>query len=82
MIDQAYSGFGAVGNDMYARFDPGTPDLPQRMHDLEQAKSLLKAAGYDEGLTVELTTSAGALAPTRSPRRRSSPSRPRVPASP
>ena len=23
MIDQAYSGFGAVGNDMYAPFDPG-----------------------------------------------------------
>jgi peptide/nickel transport system substrate-binding protein len=61
MIDQAYSGFGAVGNDMYAPFDPGTPDLPQRMQDIEQAKSLLKAAGYDNNLTVELVTSAGAL---------------------
>jgi peptide/nickel transport system substrate-binding protein len=61
MIDQAYSGFGAMGNDMYAPFDPGTPDLPQRMQDLEQAKSLLKEAGYDGDLTVELTTSAGAL---------------------
>ena len=60
MIDQAYSGYGAVGNDMYAPFDPGTPDLPQRVQDLEQAKSLLKEAGY-EGLTVELVTSAGAL---------------------
>ena len=60
MIDQAYAGFGALGNDMYARYDPGTPDLPQRMQDLEQAKSLLKQAGY-EGLTVELVTSAEAL---------------------
>ena len=61
MIDQAYSGLGALGNDMYGRFDPGTPDLPQRMQDLEQAKSLLKQAGYDNNLTVELVTSEGAL---------------------
>ncbi|HSL95043.1 MAG TPA: ABC transporter substrate-binding protein [Thermoleophilia bacterium] len=60
MIDQAYNGFGAIGNDMYAPFDPGTPDLPQRAQDLEKAKSLLKEAGY-EGLTVELVTSADAL---------------------
>ena len=45
MIDQAYSGLGALGNDMYGRFDPGTPDVPQRMQDIEQAKSLLKQAG-------------------------------------
>ena len=61
MIEQAYSGLGAVGNDMYARFDPGTPDVPQRVQDLEQAKSLLKQAGYDNNLTVELVTSAEAL---------------------
>ena len=60
MIQQAYAGLGGIGNDMYARYDVGTPDLPQRVQDLEQAKSLLKGAGY-EGLTVELTTSAGAL---------------------
>ena len=60
MIDLAYNGFGTLGNDMYAPFDPGTPDLPQRVQDLEQAKSLLSAAGYDS-LTVELVTSAGAL---------------------
>ena len=61
MIDQAYSGLGAVGNDMYARYDAGTPDLPQRVQDIEQAKSLLKQAGYDNNLTVELVTSEGAL---------------------
>lgn len=60
MIDQAYGGFGAIGNDMYGRYDPGTPGLPQRVQDLEQAKSLLSQAGYD-GLQVELVTSSGAL---------------------
>jgi len=61
MIDQAYSGLGAVGNDMYGRYDAGTPQLEQRVQDIEQAKSLLKQAGYDNNLTVELTTSEGAL---------------------
>jgi len=61
MIDQAYSGLGALGNDMYARYDAGTPQLEQRVQDIEQAKSLLKQAGYDNNLTVELTTSEGAL---------------------
>ena len=61
MIEQAYSGLGAVANDMYARYDAGTPQLPQRTQDIAQAKSLLKQAGYDNNLTVQLTTSAGAL---------------------
>jgi peptide/nickel transport system substrate-binding protein len=60
MIDQAYAGIGTMGNDMYGPFDPGTPDLPQREQDLEQAKSLLKQAGY-ENLTVELVTSSADL---------------------
>jgi peptide/nickel transport system substrate-binding protein len=57
MISQAYDGYGSLGNDMYAPFDPGTPQLPQRHQDLAKAKSLLKAAGYGGGLTVTLTTS-------------------------
>ena len=57
MLEQAYSGSGRVGNDMYAPFDPGYPnDLPQRVQDLEQAKSLLKQAGQ-EGLSITLNTS-------------------------
>ena len=58
MIEQAYAGLGTLGNDMYAPFDPGYPtDIPQREQDLEQAKSLLKQAGYDNNLTVTLVTS-------------------------
>lgn len=57
MIEQAYAGLGSLGNDMYAPFDPGYPtDIPQRTQDLEQAKSLLKQAGYSD-LTVTLVTS-------------------------
>ena len=57
MIEQAYAGFGTLGNDMYAPFDPGYPtDIPQRAQDLEQAKSLLKQAGYSD-LSVTLVTS-------------------------
>jgi peptide/nickel transport system substrate-binding protein len=57
MVEQAYAGFGTIGNDMYSPFDPGYPkDVPQRVQDLAQAKSLLKAAGYSD-LTVTLNTS-------------------------
>jgi len=61
MIDQAYSGLGQPANDMYGRYDNGMPDVPQREQDIEQAKSLLKQAGYDGDLTVQLVTSEGAL---------------------
>ena len=55
MIDQALAGYGWLGNDMYGQFDPGYPkDLPQREQDIEQAKSLLKQAGYDNDLTVDV----------------------------
>jgi peptide/nickel transport system substrate-binding protein len=58
MINQAKGGYAWVANDMYSPYDPGYPkDVPQRVQDIAQAKSLLKAAGYGNGLTVQLTTS-------------------------
>ncbi len=56
MVEQVLSGEGRIANDMYSPFDPAyDASLPQRSQDLEQAKSLLKAAGH-AGLTVQLTT--------------------------
>jgi peptide/nickel transport system substrate-binding protein len=56
MIDQTLSGYGSLGNDLYAPFDPAyASDLPQREQDIDQAKSLLASAGQ-EGLQVELFT--------------------------
>jgi peptide/nickel transport system substrate-binding protein len=57
MIDLAYNSYGWIGNDGYSPFDPSYPKFSQRVQDLEQAKSLLKQAGYDGDLTVTLTTS-------------------------
>ena len=58
MIDQALSGFGRVGNDLYGPFDPDYigDELPQRNQDIDQARSLLKAAGHED-LRVEVVTS-------------------------
>jgi peptide/nickel transport system substrate-binding protein len=56
MIDQTLSGYGSLGNDLYAPLDPAyAGDLPQREQDIDQAKSLLASAGA-EGLQVELFT--------------------------
>ncbi len=65
MIDQTLSGYGILGNDMYAPFDTAyASDLPQREQDIDQAKSLLSQAGHD-GLQVELFTGddIGSVAP-------------------
>ena len=65
MIDQTLSGYGTLGNDMYAPFDVAyASDLPQREQDIDQAKSLLAEAGQ-EGLQVELFTGddIGSVAP-------------------
>ena len=58
MIQQALSGFGQLGNDLYSIQDPVYEafDVEQRVQDIEQAKSLLKQAGQED-LRVELVTS-------------------------
>ena len=65
MIDNALSGKGRLGNDLYAPFDPAyAKDLPQRKQDIGQAKSLLSQAGQ-QGLQVQLFTGddIGSVAP-------------------
>ncbi len=61
MIRTVFEGYGHVGNDVFGIFDKAyDPALfPQRHQDLEQAKSLLKAAGYPD-LAVQLITTANA----------------------
>ncbi|CAN5187799.1 ABC transporter substrate-binding protein [soil metagenome] len=55
MLKGVFAGRGEIGNDIFGRYDPAyDPTLmPQRQQDLGQAKSLLKAAGYED-LAVEL----------------------------
>jgi peptide/nickel transport system substrate-binding protein len=61
MVRQALAGHGRIGNDLYAPFDEAyARDLPQRHQDIERAKALLKAAGQSD-LTVELTSTNGAV---------------------
>lgn len=60
MLDQVFGGYGMVGNDVFSPFDPDFPtNLPQREQDLDQAKSLLKAAGHSD-LNVTLYTTPAA----------------------
>ncbi|HWI22158.1 MAG TPA: ABC transporter substrate-binding protein [Baekduia sp.] len=57
IVSQVFGGHAELGNDMVSLLDPEYPkDLPQREQDIEQAKSLLKAAGQ-EGMNIELVTS-------------------------
>jgi len=57
MRETVFNGYGTIGNDLYAIWDPVYDHaIPQREQDLEQAKSLLRQAGHD-GLTVTLVTS-------------------------
>lgn len=58
LVDIALDGQGVVANDVFGVFDSAYigDQLPQRNQDLDQAKWLLKQAGYPD-LSVELTTS-------------------------
>jgi peptide/nickel transport system substrate-binding protein len=60
LLEQVLSGHGRVANDIFSPFDACySSDLAQREQDIDQAKSLLKAAGKD-GMTVDLHTTNGA----------------------
>jgi peptide/nickel transport system substrate-binding protein len=57
MVSNALRGKGKIGNDIPCWFDAFyASDIPQRPHDPEQAKALLKKAGL-ENATFELQTS-------------------------
>jgi peptide/nickel transport system substrate-binding protein len=56
LVDTVMPGAGQVGNDLFGKgYQHYASDIPQRVHDLDQAKALIKKAGA-EGLTVQLTT--------------------------
>lgn len=60
MLEQVFGGYGTIGNDVFSPYDPDFPsDLPQREQDLDQAKSLLRSAGYAD-LRIRLTTAPAA----------------------
>ena len=59
MLLQVFENTGSIGNDVWGVFDPaftGDP-LPQRVRDIDKAKSLLKSAGKSD-LSVKLITSS------------------------
>jgi len=56
IIDLAFSGYAAIGADVFSPADSCYDPAWKRARDVEQAKALLKKAGQ-ENLTVELVTS-------------------------
>jgi peptide/nickel transport system substrate-binding protein len=57
ILDLVFGGFGTVGNDLFGIWAPEYDhSLPQRHQDIDQARSLLKAAGAED-LHVTLVTS-------------------------
>lgn len=55
--EQVFGGLGSIGNDVFGSISPAFKSLPQREQDIEQAKSLLQAAGQSD-LNVTLYSSA------------------------
>jgi peptide/nickel transport system substrate-binding protein len=65
MLELVFGGYGTLGNDIFGIFAPEYDhSIPQRPHDVEQAKSLLRAAGQEK-LAVQLVTSDIAQGVTR-----------------
>ncbi len=61
-ITQVYNGNARLGNDVFGAADPDYGGaLPQRMQDLDQARSLLRSAGHPD-LDVEIVTAS--ISPT------------------
>jgi peptide/nickel transport system substrate-binding protein len=57
MLRVVFGDGGEIGNDIVSIWDPAYDrEIPQRKHDVEQAKALLAQAGHGGGLTVELVT--------------------------
>jgi peptide/nickel transport system substrate-binding protein len=57
MLKQIFDGYGIIGNDIFALYDPAYDHaLPQIHQDIPHAKALLKAAGQ-ENLTATLISS-------------------------
>jgi peptide/nickel transport system substrate-binding protein len=57
LVKRALAGQGRIANDLYSFSDPVyNHAIPQRQQDLQQAKALLKQAGFDQNLTVDLYT--------------------------
>lgn len=57
MVEQVYSGFAAVSNDILGTGDPDyDTSIPQRTRDVDEAKSLLSEAGFDTSQTYQLFT--------------------------
>jgi peptide/nickel transport system substrate-binding protein len=55
IAEEAYSGYSQPAYDTFGWFDSCHDSSLVRKQDLQQAKSLLRAAGYRSGLTVQLT---------------------------
>ena len=61
LVKRALQGQGRIANDLYSPHDPTFDHaIPQRTHDPDRARSLLKAAGHD-GLKVELVASPASI---------------------
>ncbi len=61
LVKRGLNGFGRIGNDLYSPHDPTfNHEILQRQYDLDAARGLLRQAGYDNSLQLELTTTPGA----------------------
>jgi peptide/nickel transport system substrate-binding protein len=60
--DVVYGGYGTVANDVFAPYDPASATFPQREHDVDEARSLLKSAGHD---SLDLTMITNDVVPAQ-----------------